>query len=90
MKEWKTGSFPNLQYMLIGSYDFNWHWYDHILGFKKDEMKQLGVRRRLVIDENLSVDCTGGVDIQAENSTKATMQMDRESPNSFELFVWNN
>ncbi|EGT50829.1 hypothetical protein CAEBREN_25426 [Caenorhabditis brenneri] len=88
MKEWKTGSFPNLQYLLIKRCKLNWA--DTILGFRRFEMRQLGVRRRLVIDENLSVDCTGGVDIQANNGTKATMQMGRRSPDWFELFVWNN
>ncbi|CAL2027852.1 unnamed protein product [Caenorhabditis brenneri] len=88
MKEWKTGSFPNLQYLLIKRCKLNWA--DTILGFRRFEMRQLGVRRRLVIDENLSVDCTGGVDIQSDNGKKATMQMDRLSPNWFELFVWNN
>ncbi|EGT50864.1 hypothetical protein CAEBREN_08943 [Caenorhabditis brenneri] len=86
MEEWKAGNLPSLRYMGIGSDVF--HSDDLILGFKKDEMKQLGVRRRLVIDENLSVDCTGGVDIQSDNGTKATMQMNREVPDRFELFVW--
>ncbi|EGT50800.1 hypothetical protein CAEBREN_11506 [Caenorhabditis brenneri] len=88
MEEWKTGNFPSLRYMLIRSAGFHWYWYDHILGFKRNEMKQLGVRRRLVIDENLSIECTGGVDIQSDNGTKATMQMDRVFSDWFELFVW--
>ncbi|EGT50785.1 hypothetical protein CAEBREN_07858 [Caenorhabditis brenneri] len=88
IEEWKAGNFPNLRYMLIGSDDFKGCWCNHM--FKRDEMKQLGVRRRLVIDEKRSVECTGGCDIQADNGTKATMQMNRESRNSFELFVWNN
>ncbi|CAL2027854.1 unnamed protein product [Caenorhabditis brenneri] len=87
MEEWKTGNFPSLRYMLIRSAGFHWNWYDHILGFKRDEMRQLGVRRRLVIDENLSIECTGGVDIQSDNGTKATMQMDREFSDWFELFI---
>ncbi|EGT50798.1 hypothetical protein CAEBREN_24557 [Caenorhabditis brenneri] len=87
MEEWEAGNFPNLQYMHIGSDSFHWYWYDQVLGFKRHEMNQVGVSRRLVIDENLSVDCTGGVDIQAVNGIKATMQMDRESRNSFELFI---
>ncbi|CAL2027850.1 unnamed protein product [Caenorhabditis brenneri] len=85
MKEWMTGSFPNLQYLSIKKGRINW--IDSILGFKRFEMRQLDVTRRLVIDENLWVDCTGGRDIEAVNGTKATMQMDRET-NSFELFVW--
>ncbi|CAL2027856.1 unnamed protein product [Caenorhabditis brenneri] len=88
MEEWKAESLPNLQYMSIRSDTFYWYWYDHILGFKRDDMKQSGVRRRLLIDEKQSIDCTGGVDIQSENGTKATMQMERKSPDWFELFVW--
>ncbi|CAL2027855.1 unnamed protein product [Caenorhabditis brenneri] len=88
IEEWKAGNFPNLQYMLIRSEDFKGCWCNHM--FRREEMRQLGVPRRLVIDENLSVDCTGGCDIQAVNGSKATMQMDRVSHNSFELFVWNN
>ncbi|CAL2027851.1 unnamed protein product [Caenorhabditis brenneri] len=88
MKGWKAGSLPNLQYMKIGSDLF--HSDDSILGFKREEMKQLGVRRRLKIDEKKSVECTGGVDIEADNGTKATMQIKRGSPEWFQLFVWNN
>ncbi|EGT50839.1 hypothetical protein CAEBREN_20851 [Caenorhabditis brenneri] len=91
MEEWKAGNLPSLRYMLIRNDGFHWYWYDQILGFKRDEMKQLGARRKLVIDENLSVDeCTGGVDIQADNGRKATIQMDRVSDSWFKLFVWNN
>ncbi|EGT50811.1 hypothetical protein CAEBREN_11205 [Caenorhabditis brenneri] len=71
MKEWKTGSYPNLQYLLIRRCYLSW--VDKILGFDRDDLKQLGLRRRLVIDER-SVECTGGVDIQADNGTEATMQ----------------
>ncbi|EGT50747.1 hypothetical protein CAEBREN_04785 [Caenorhabditis brenneri] len=88
MKEWMAGDFPNLRYMLIKSGKFKW--YEHILDFERDELKQLSVRRRLAIDENLSVECTGGVDIQADNGTRATMQIDRKKVNWFELFVWND
>ncbi|EGT50753.1 hypothetical protein CAEBREN_01107 [Caenorhabditis brenneri] len=88
MKEWKAGGFPSLQYMGFSSIQSNW--VDDILDFRKSEISQGGVRRRLVIDENLSVECTGGVDIQADNGTKATMQMSRGPPDWFMLFVWND
>ncbi|EGT50880.1 hypothetical protein CAEBREN_07088 [Caenorhabditis brenneri] len=88
IEEWIAGKFPNLQYMLVGSDDFKECWCNHM--FKREEMKQLGVRRTIVIDEKRLVECTGGCDIQADNGTKATMQMDRVSRNTFELFVWND
>ncbi|EGT50808.1 hypothetical protein CAEBREN_14805 [Caenorhabditis brenneri] len=88
MREWKTGSFPNLQYMLIVRNRVRST--GQILGFGKFNLSRRDGRRRLVIDENLSVDCSGGRDIKADNGTKATMQMERVFSDSFELFVWNN
>ncbi|EGT50841.1 hypothetical protein CAEBREN_10687 [Caenorhabditis brenneri] len=88
MKEWKAGSFPNLRYILIQSGRFNWR--DHILGFDRYDMEELGVSRRLVIDKNLSIESTGGVDIHADNGRKATMQMSTGSPDWFRLIVWED
>ncbi|CAL2027853.1 unnamed protein product [Caenorhabditis brenneri] len=88
MKEWKAGSFPNLRYILIQSGRFNWR--DHILGFDRYDMEELGVSRRLVIDKNLSIESTGGVDIHADNGRKATMQMSKGSPDWFRLIVWED
>lgn len=87
MREWKKGSFPKLVFMSIYSRRFK---DSHpILGHRKSDLGLVnGAGRIKEIDHPNEYEFFGGVEIQADDGTKAIMQMDR--PDVFKLFVMKN
>ncbi|CAL2027849.1 unnamed protein product [Caenorhabditis brenneri] len=85
---WKKGQFPNLEYLDIYSERFLIMQIDNtVLGFSLEDMQQRReIERCKLIDGKVVGRCFSGVDIEANDGTKATMQMHT----FFELFVWKD
>ncbi|CAL2027845.1 unnamed protein product [Caenorhabditis brenneri] len=85
MKEWQSGEFPMLEYLMIGGAVLNED--GTVLGFSRGQMGIVReVQRIKMINRFHYSHCTKGVDIEAVDGTKATMQINTR--NVFKLFVW--